>query len=76
MAGDLRRYRAHSDAIDDFFSDALLISTHVLTNEINLVLKGMSRIVNSDNLQWVWINLIIHILLFKNVFFCNTVFKK
>ena len=34
-----------------FFSEALSVSPLALTNAVNLVLKGMSRIVNLDNWQ-------------------------
>ena len=54
------------------FSEALSISPRALTNVVNFVLKGISRIVNFDNWQWVWKHLIIHIRLFKNKLCCNT----
>ena len=59
-----------------FFSEALSISTGVLTTEVNIGLKGMSRIVNFANWQWVWKYMIIHIRLFKNSLCYNTVLKK
>ena len=54
------------------FSEALSVSPRTLTNAVNFVLKGMSRIVNFDNWQWVLKDLIIHIHLLKNILCCNT----
>ena len=36
------------------FSEPLLVSSRALPNVVNLVLKGMSRVVNFDNWQWVF----------------------
>ena len=54
------------------FSEVLPVSPRVLTNEVTIALKGMSRIVHFDNWQWVWKYLIIHIRLFKNSCCCHT----
>ena len=43
------------------FSDALSVGSRVSTSEVGFVLKGMYRIVNFDNWQWVWKQLIIPI---------------
>ena len=56
-----------------FFSEALSGNRRVLPNEVNIVLKGISHMVNFDNWQWVWKYLIVHIRLFKNSLCCNTV---
>ena len=40
-------------AIFDDFSEALLVSPRILTSELNIVLKGMPRIMNFNNGQWV-----------------------
>ena len=47
-----------------FFSEALSGNRRVLPNEVNIVLKGISHIVNFDNWQWVLKYLIVHIRLF------------
>ena len=57
------------------FSEALAISPRVLTSEVSFVLKCMSHIVNFDNWQWVWKNLIIDIRLIKKLLCCNTLVK-
>ena len=57
------------------FSEALSVSPRALTNAVNFVLKGMSRIGDFDDWQGVWKYLIIHIRLFKNMLCCNTLLK-
>ena len=53
-------------------SKALSVSPCVFTNAVNTILKVMSRIVNSDNWQWVWKYLTILSSLLKNSLFCFT----
>ena len=57
------------------FRETLSVNPRALTSAVNFVLKGMSRIGNFDNWQWVWKYLIIHIRLFKNILCCNTLLK-
>ena len=46
------------------------------TSEVSFVWKGISRIVDFDNWQWVWKELIFHIHLLKNLLWYNTLLTK
>ena len=58
------------------FGKALSVNPRVSTSEVSFVLKGMSRIVNFDDWQWVWKHLKIHIRLLKNLLWYNTLLTK
>ena len=43
------------------FNEAQTVNPPISTIDMNIVLKGMTCIVNSNSLQWVWKYLIMHI---------------